>query len=62
MPGLKTGDSTASQSRKRSIFSNMGRDLTPSEIEFLKADAKRGNDELDRLLAADLKRRIPKAA
>ncbi len=39
--------------RKRSIHSSMGRDLTPSEIEFLKADIKRVNQELDRLLAND---------
>ena len=45
--------SAASQRRKRDIFSNMGRDLTPSELELLKADIKRGNQELDRLLAND---------
>ena len=69
MQKLKTGGSrrsvtalTASPSRKRDIFSNMGRDLTPSEIALLKQDVKRVNDEIDRLIANDPRRRQPQAA
>ena len=69
MPKLKTGGSalsamvsTASPSRKRSTYSGQSGDLTPSEIASLKADFKRGNDEIDRLIARDAKRGLLKAA
>lgn len=47
--------------KKPAPASNPGRDLTPSEIASLKADAQRGHAEIKRLMAADLKRRIPQA-
>ena len=69
MPKLKTGGSAlsatgskASPSRKRSTSSNMGRMLTPSEIESLKSDVKRINEEARQLIANDATRRLPQAA
>ena len=36
--------------------------LTPPEIELLKADFKRINEEVRQLIANDATRRLPKAA
>lgn len=49
-------------SEKSDSTSNPGRLLTPSEIESLKSDVKRINEEAQQLIANDATRRLPQAA
>ncbi len=48
--------------RKRSIHSGQSGNLTPSEAASLKADFKRGYQEIDRIIASDPKRGRPQPA